>query len=62
LDIAKLEFQLHGADVAEQVLFRKRITRAKLLGFVAAQTPCVVAMVSAWTLSTMRLMLFFDGR
>ena len=26
------------------VLFRKRITRVKLLGFLAAQAPCVVAM------------------
>jgi transposase len=26
------------------VLFRKRVTRAKLIGFLAEQTPCVVAM------------------
>ena len=44
LDIAKHVFQVHGADAAGHVLFRKRITRAKLLGFLAAQTPCVVAM------------------
>ena len=44
LDIAKHVFQLHGADGAGHVLFRKRITRAKLLGFLAAQTRCVVAM------------------
>ena len=44
LDIAKHVFQAHGADAAGQVLFRKRITRAKLLGFLAAQAPCVVAM------------------
>ena len=37
LDIAKHVFQLHGADGAGHVLFRKRITRAKLLGFLAAQ-------------------------
>jgi hypothetical protein len=37
-------FQEHGADAAGHVLFRKRVTRAKLLGFLAAQTPCVVAM------------------
>jgi transposase len=29
--------------VAGHVLFRKRITRVKLLGFLAAQAPCVVA-------------------
>ena len=44
LDIAKHVFQVHGADGAGHVLFRKRITRVKLLGFLAAQAPCVVAM------------------
>src|SRR5215813_11411568 len=37
LDIAKHVFQVHGADAAGHVLFRKRITRVKLLGFLAAQ-------------------------
>ena len=36
LDIAKHVFQAHGADAAGHVLFRKRLTRAKLLGFLAA--------------------------
>ena len=44
LDIAKHVFQVHGADGAGHVLFRKRITRVKLLGFLAAQARCVVAM------------------
>ncbi len=44
LDIAKQVFQLHGADAAGHVLFRKRISRRKLLAFLAVQTPCVVAM------------------
>jgi Transposase len=44
LDIAKHVFHAHGADAAGHVLFRKRLTRAKLLGFLAAQAPCVVAM------------------
>jgi transposase len=44
LDIAKHIFQVHGADAAGHVLFRKRVTRSKLLGFLAAQAPCVVAM------------------
>ena len=44
LDIAKRVFQAHGADAAGQVVFRKRLTRAKLLEFFAAQPPCVVAM------------------
>jgi transposase len=44
LDIAKHVFQVHGADGAGHVLVRKRITRVKLLGFLAARTRCVVAM------------------
>lgn len=44
LDIAKHVFQAHGADAAGHALFRKRLTRTKLLGFLATQAPCVVAM------------------
>src|SRR6516165_12613561 len=44
LDIAKHVFQAHGADGTGHVLFRKRLTRARLLGFLAAQAPCIVAM------------------
>jgi transposase len=44
LDIAKRVFQAHGADAAGHVVFRKRLTRAKLLEFFVAQPPCVVAM------------------
>ena len=44
LDIAKHVFQVHGADAAGAVMFRKRLSRAKLLEFFAAQPPCVVAM------------------
>jgi hypothetical protein len=36
--------QVHGADGAGHMLFRKRITRVKLLGFLATQASCVVAM------------------
>ena len=43
-DIAKHVFQAHGADAAGHVLFRKRLTRTKLLGFFAAHPPCLVAM------------------
>ena len=44
LDIAKHVFQAHGADAAGHVLFRKHRTRARLLGFLAAQASCVVVM------------------
>jgi hypothetical protein len=35
LDIAKHVFQLHVADATGQVLLRKRVTRSKLVGFLA---------------------------
>jgi transposase len=44
LDIAKHVFQVHGADAAGHVLFRKRITRPRLIAFLAAQPRCIVAM------------------
>jgi len=44
LDIAKHVFEVHRADAVGHVLFRKRVTRAKLIGFLAGQMPCVVAM------------------
>ena len=44
LDIAKHVFQAHGADAAGNVVFRKRLTRARLLDFFAAQPRCIVAL------------------
>ena len=44
LDLAKRVFQAHGADASGHVVFRKRLVRAKLLMFFAAQPPCTVAM------------------
>src|SRR3954468_7861527 len=44
LDIAKRVFQAHGADASGRVVFRKRLLRAKVLEFFAAQPPCTVAM------------------
>lgn len=44
LDLAKQVFQLHGADSAGKVVFRKTVRRARLLEFLASQPPCLVAM------------------
>ena len=44
LDLAKHIFQAHGADASGRVVFRKRLARAKVVPFFAAQAPCVVAM------------------
>ena len=44
LDIAKASFQAHGADASGAVVFRKKLTRGRLLAFMAAQPRCLVAM------------------
>ena len=44
LDIAKNAFQAHGSDALGNVLFRKKVVRAKVIAFFASQPRCVVAM------------------
>jgi transposase len=44
LDIAKSIFQAHGADGAGAIVFRKKLSRGRLLAFFASLPPCVVAM------------------
>lgn len=44
LDLAKQVFHAHGADARGSMQFSRKLTRAKVLGFLAAQPPCVVAM------------------
>ena len=44
LDSAKPVFQAPGADASGHVVFRKKITRANLIEFMAAQPPCLVAL------------------
>jgi transposase len=44
LDIAKSVFQAHGADAAGAVVFRKKLSRSRILAFFEAQPRCVVAM------------------
>jgi transposase len=44
LDIAKSVFQAHGADAAGAVVFRKKLSRGRVLAFFEAQPRCVVAM------------------
>lgn len=44
IDIAKNVFHLHGAAADGEVIFRKKLTRAKLLNFVGKQPPCLVVM------------------
>ncbi len=42
LDIAKSGFQVHGINDAGCVVVRKRVSRAKVLGFFAALPRCLV--------------------
>ena len=44
LDLAKYVFQLHGADSAGTVVFRKKLRRGQLLAFLATLPPCTVAL------------------
>ena len=44
LDLAKRSFQTHGALADGGVAFRKKLTREKVLGFLAEQPRCTVAM------------------
>ena len=44
IDLAKNSFQLHGARADGSVVFRKKLSRGKVLEFLASQPPSVVAM------------------
>ena len=44
LDLAKNVFQAHGAGADGSVVFRRKLSRAQLLRFLAEQPSCVVAM------------------
>ena len=44
IDISKRYFQLHGATADGEPVLRKKLTRSKLLGFLAGQPACRVVM------------------
>jgi transposase len=44
IDLAKHVFQLHGARADGAVVFRKKLSRSKLLPFLASLPRCLVAM------------------
>ena len=41
IDLAKHGFQLHGARPDGSVAFRKKLSRAKMLGFLASLPRCL---------------------
>lgn len=44
LELAKSVFQVHGVDVADEVVVRRQIRRSQLLQFFAKQPACLVGM------------------
>jgi transposase len=44
VDLAKNVFQLHGASMTGQLMFRKKLTRSQFLKFMEQQPPVVVVM------------------
>ena len=49
LDLAKNVFQAHGAAADGSVVFRRKLRRSQVLGFMRAQPRCVVAMEACAT-------------
>ena len=49
LDIAKNVFQVHGVDLEENVVVRKRLRRGQVIAFFEALTPCLVGMEACAT-------------
>ncbi len=44
IDLAKTVFQVHGVDAEGRVVVRKRLSRNKLLKFIAQLEPCRIWM------------------
>ena len=44
LDLAKSVFQVHGVDVAGQVVVRRRLARSQVLQFFAKLPACIIGM------------------
>jgi transposase len=42
IDIAKSVFQVHGVDVAGQVVVRRQLKRRQVLAFFAKLPPCLI--------------------
>ena len=49
LDIAKNLFQVHGIDITEKVVVRKRLRRSQVLAFFKALPPCLVGIEACAT-------------
>ncbi|WP_134680519.1 IS110 family transposase, partial [Paracoccus ravus] len=49
IDLAKRIFHLHGADGDGSIVFRKKLSRNQLLGFMSQVPRCVIAMEACAT-------------
>ena len=47
IDLVKRSFQVHRARADGSVAYRRKLSRGKLLSFLASQPPCTVAMADA---------------
>ena len=44
IDLAKNSFQLHGVDEQGNVVLKKKLTRSKLVAFIANLPPCLIGL------------------
>lgn len=44
LDLAKNVFQVHGADAKGHIIYKKRLSRGKVLSYFANLPPCLIGM------------------
>src|SRR5204862_670146 len=44
IDLAKNSFSVHGVDSAGAVVLRKTVSRARLMGLLIEQPPCVIGL------------------
>ena len=49
IDLAKRVFQIHGVDQDGNVVLRKQLRRAQVLGFFGKLPPCLVGMEACGT-------------
>ena len=49
LDLAKSVFQVHGIDVSDSPVLRRRLRRGQVLGFFRKLPPCLVGMEACAT-------------
>ena len=49
IDISKRSFQLHGATAEGAAVLRRKLSRGKVLEFLALQPPCLVVMETCGT-------------